>query len=71
MYAYANSRGCDGSRLYFDGASVIAVNGNIVQSSNQFSLNEVDVVSASIDLGEVDSFRTPVPSRSMQSEENL
>jgi NAD+ synthase (glutamine-hydrolysing) len=27
---YANQRGCDGNRLYFDGSSLVCVNGSIV-----------------------------------------
>jgi NAD+ synthase (glutamine-hydrolysing) len=27
LYLYSNLRGCDGCRLYFDGASMIALNG--------------------------------------------
>ncbi len=30
MYLYANQRGCDGGRLYFDGCACIAVNGSLV-----------------------------------------
>jgi len=26
-YVYANQRGCDGTRLYFDGSSMVCVNG--------------------------------------------
>jgi len=38
-----NHIGCDGDRLYFDGCSTIAVNGNIVTQGPQFSI--LDVVS--------------------------
>lgn len=30
MYLYANQRGCDGGRLYFDGCACVAVNGELV-----------------------------------------
>jgi NAD+ synthase (glutamine-hydrolysing) len=29
VYMYANLKGCDGTRLYFDGSSIIAMNGRI------------------------------------------
>ena len=71
IYLYANLRGCDGNRLYFDGSSMIAMNGSILAMTPQFSVNEVDVVSATLDLSEVDSYRTPVPSRSVQAQETI
>lgn len=30
VYLYANQRGCDGGRLYFDGCAAVVVNGNLV-----------------------------------------
>jgi hypothetical protein len=30
VYLYANQRGCDGGRLYYDGCACIAVNGAFV-----------------------------------------
>lgn len=30
VYAYANQRGCDGGRLYYDGGALVAVNGHLV-----------------------------------------
>ena len=44
VYLYANQQGCDGDRLYFDGCSMISVNGAVVAQGSQFSLNEVEVV---------------------------
>ena len=37
----SNQLGCDGDRLYCDGCSAIAVNGNIVAQGPQFSIHEV------------------------------
>ncbi|PGH02600.1 hypothetical protein AJ79_07604 [Helicocarpus griseus UAMH5409] len=66
IYLYANQRGEDGNgRLYFDGSAGVFVNGRVVGMSSQFSLKDVDVVTAVIDLEEVRSFRTSV-SRSSQ-----
>lgn len=66
IYLYANQQGCDGDRLYYDGCAMIAVNGNIVAQGSQFSLNDVEVVTATVDLQEVRSARYP-PSRRQQA----
>lgn len=54
---YANVRGCDGGRVYFDGCSLIAVNGEIVAQGKNFSLQEVEVVTATVDLNDVTTYR--------------
>lgn len=66
IYLYANQQGCDGDRLYYDGAALIAFNGKIVAQGSQFSLNDVEVVSATLDLQAVRAHRT-YSSRRMQS----
>lgn len=66
IYLYANQQGCDGDRLYYDGCAMIVVNGEIVAQGSQFSLNDVEVVVATVDLQEVRSYRYP-PSRRMQA----
>ena len=38
VYLYANQRGCDGGRLYYDGCACVHVNGNLVAQASQFSL---------------------------------
>ena len=30
VYVYANQRGCDGGRLYYDGCACIAINGKVL-----------------------------------------
>lgn len=66
IYLYANQRGEDGSgRLYFDGCAAIYCNGEVMAMSSQFSLNDVEVVTATLDLEAVRSYRTSA-SRSMQ-----
>ena len=35
VYLYANQRGCDGDRLYYDGCALIAINGTIVAQGPQ------------------------------------
>jgi Carbon-nitrogen hydrolase len=41
VYLYANQQGCDGDRLYYDGSSLIASNGNVLAQGSQFALSEV------------------------------
>ncbi|KAL0567643.1 glutamine-dependent NAD(+) synthetase [Marasmius crinis-equi] len=66
VYLYANQQGCDGDRLYYDGCAMIAVNGRIVAQGSQFSLNDVEVVSATIDIEDVRAHRAK-SSRSHQA----
>lgn len=69
VYLYANQQGCDGDRLYYDGCAMIGVNGRIVAQGSQFSLKDVEVVTATVDLQEVRSYRF-APSRGMQAINN-
>lgn len=38
---FSNLRGCDGQRVYFNGCSCIAMNGEILKRTQQFALQEV------------------------------
>ena len=67
VYCYANQRGCDGGRLYYDGGAFIAVNGTLLAQASQFSLQDVEVISATIDIDEVRSYRSSIPSMGIQS----
>lgn len=66
IYLYANQQGCDGDRLYYDGCAMVLVNGKVVAQGSQFSLNDVEVVTATVDLDEVRSYRSSI-SRSLQA----
>ena len=66
IYLYANQQGCDGDRLYYDGSAMIVINGNIVAQASQFSLSDVEVITATVDLEEVRAFRV-APSRGLQA----
>ncbi|XP_038125148.1 glutamine-dependent NAD(+) synthetase [Cyprinodon tularosa] len=57
IYLYANQRGCDGDRLYYDGCAMVAINGDVVAHGAQFSLDEVEVITATLDLEDVRSYR--------------
>ncbi|KAJ1325913.1 NAD+ synthase (glutamine-hydrolyzing) [Microdochium nivale] len=66
VYIYANQQGCDGDRLYYDGCAMIICNGKLLAQGSQFSLQDVEVVTATIDLEEIRAYRS-APSRGMQS----
>lgn len=66
IYLYANQQGCDGDRLYYDGAAMIALNGQIIAQGSQFSLSDVEVITATVDLMAVRAYRTS-SSRRMQA----
>ncbi|PVV00052.1 hypothetical protein BB559_000166 [Furculomyces boomerangus] len=67
VYLYSNQRGCDGDRLYFDGASMVLCNGEVLSIGTQFSLNEIEIVVATVDLENVKSYRASLPSLGAQS----
>ena len=52
-YIYSNMRGCDGERVYFNGCSSISVNGEIVARTAQYSVEEVEVAVATVDLEQI------------------
>ncbi len=66
VYLYSNQRGCDGGRLYYDGGAIIVCNGKVLAQSPQFCLQDVVVITATVDLDEVRSFRACRPSVARQ-----
>ncbi|XP_058225335.1 glutamine-dependent NAD(+) synthetase isoform X2 [Rhododendron vialii] len=62
VYMYSNQQGCDGGRLYYDGCSCVVLNGDVVAQGSQFSLKDVEVVVAQIDLDAVASLRGSISS---------
>uniref|UniRef100_A0A0A9Z4W3 Glutamine-dependent NAD(+) synthetase n=1 Tax=Lygus hesperus TaxID=30085 RepID=A0A0A9Z4W3_LYGHE len=56
-YLYSNLRGGDGGRVFFNGCSCVSLNGEIVKRTKQFSLIEVEVATATVDLDLVTSYR--------------
>lgn len=66
VYLYANQRGCDGDRLYYDGCASIIMNGEMLAQGSQFSLKDVEVITATVDLDDVTAYRN-VKSASYQT----
>lgn len=58
VYLYANQRGCDGDRLYYDGCAMIVCNGKILAQGDQFNLKDVEVLTATVDLEDVRSYKS-------------
>ena len=67
VYLYANQQGCDGGRLYFDGCALIAQNGEILALGSQFSLKDVEVITAAVSLDDVRTYRGAKASRAVQA----
>ncbi len=67
VYLYANQQGCDGGRLYFDGCALIVQNGEILAQGSQFSLNDVELITATVNLEDVRSYRAAKASLSVQA----
>jgi len=70
VYLYANQRGCDGGRLYYDGGALIVCNGQVLAQGTQFGVNDVEVVTATVDLDDVRSYRASIPSFGIQTAHN-
>lgn len=67
IYLYANQQGCDGERLYYDGSCLIIVNGAVIAQGSQFSFDDVQVLTATVDIDQVSMYRAGMNSRSMQA----
>ena len=46
-------KGCDGERVYYDGASMIFLNTQMVAQGKQFSIGEIEMVTATVDLDDI------------------
>lgn len=60
---YSNLKGGDGGRMYFDGGSLVSMNGKVYAEASQFSIDEVEVEVAVLDLSEVRNARAADTSR--------
>jgi len=66
-YLFNNLRGCDGERVYFNGCSCIGLNGDIVARTAQYSIQEVEVATATIDLEDIRAYRNGFRSRCLKA----
>ncbi|KAG7170786.1 Glutamine-dependent NAD(+) synthetase-like 2 [Homarus americanus] len=69
-YLFSNLRGCDGDRVYFSGDSMIGLNGKIVARATPYSLVEVEVVTATIDLESIRCYRSLFRSRCLHASQS-
>lgn len=60
VIVYANQKGCDGDRFYYGGKAAVIVNGTVAAQAPQFSLNDVEVAVATVNLGQVRCYRDDV-----------
>lgn len=67
VYLYSNQRGCDGGRTYYDGCAMIVVNGRIIAQAPQFDVHDVHVITATVDLDDVRSYRASHPAFGIQA----
>ena len=67
VYLYSNQRGCDGGRTYYDGCAMIVINGRIVAQAPQFDVHDVHVITATVDLDDVRSYRASNPAFGIQA----
>ena len=59
--------GCDGDRLYFDGSAMVSLNGHLLAQSPQFSVKQVEVITATVDLDLIQILRGNRPSFTNQA----
>ncbi|EFP74450.1 glutamine-dependent NAD(+) synthetase [Puccinia graminis f. sp. tritici] len=71
VYVYANQQGCDGDRIYYDGCSLISLNGKLISQGSQFSLKDVEVIVTTVDLETVRTHRVGRNSRNQQAALNI
>eukprot|EP00828_Plagiopyla_frontata_P023778 TRINITY_DN3038_c0_g1_i1.p1 TRINITY_DN3038_c0_g1~~TRINITY_DN3038_c0_g1_i1.p1 ORF type:complete len:691 (+),score=93.39 TRINITY_DN3038_c0_g1_i1:62-2134(+) len=68
LYVYSNIIGCDGGRMFFDGRPMIMCNGKLI-ALGQNRIQEVEVVSAVVDLNRVRISRMGLKSRAQQTQD--
>ena len=66
-YMFSNLRGCDGARVYFNGCSSVTVNGEVVARTEQYSVEEVEVAVAVVDLEDIRTYRNSIRSRTLRA----
>eukprot|EP00019_Armaparvus_languidus_P007003 CAMPEP_0168602046 /NCGR_PEP_ID=MMETSP0420-20121227/13806_1 /TAXON_ID=498008 /ORGANISM="Pessonella sp." /LENGTH=643 /DNA_ID=CAMNT_0008640573 /DNA_START=344 /DNA_END=2272 /DNA_ORIENTATION=+ len=67
IYLYANQRGCDGGRLYYDGTAMIVCNGAVIAMGEEFGFRDVEVITATLDVDSVRAYRGSINSHGAQA----
>lgn len=62
VIVYANQKGCDGDRFYYGGKAAVILNGTIAAQAPQFSLSDVEVAVATVNLSQVRCYRDDIGS---------
>ena len=57
IYLYSNLKGCDGERLYFDGGSLMAMNGKVVGETPTFTLDEIQLHYHDFNMNDITTHR--------------
>ncbi|CAG7828095.1 unnamed protein product, partial [Allacma fusca] len=66
-YVFSNLRGCDGERVYLNGCSTIVLNGDVLKLGEQYSLMDVEVLTAVINLDAIRTYKNRIRSRSLMA----
>ena len=69
IYMYSNMLGCDGNRMAFDGNGMIYMNGELKAVGEHLSFHEVEVVTATLNLNDVRTYRATSVSHQIQSDQ--
>lgn len=67
IYLYSNLLGCDGERVYYDGCPLIICNENFLAQGSQFSLEIVQIITATIEINKTRSYQCSRMSRANQA----
>ena len=67
VYMYSNCVGGDGDRLYFDGGSITALNGNIIGIEERFKMTDIEMLINTIDINDIITYRLKGASIQLQS----
>ena len=69
VYMYSNLLGCDGNRLVFDGNGMIYKNSDLLAVGEHLSFQEVEVVTATINMNDIIRKRASVVSKGIQADQ--
>jgi predicted amidohydrolase/NH3-dependent NAD+ synthetase len=69
VYMYSNLLGCDGNRLVFDGNGMIYMNSQLLAVGEHLSFQEVEIVTATINLNDIIRQRASVVSHGIQADQ--